>query len=110
MASENRRKLYGIDQKLVLHTYDFFFGGGGGGGEHLNVFQFPSDCSQKNSLSCLESCSLNWRRFKRNFSHLQANVLAGEIVYICVKFGPMWTHKDVFGGLLELRTLMHSVW
>ena len=27
--------------------------------------------------------------------------------YICVEFGPMWTtHKEVFGGLLELRTLM----
>ena len=32
-------------------------------------------CSQKNSLSCLESCSLNWRHFERNFSHLRANVI-----------------------------------
>ena len=30
--------------------------------------------------------------------------------YICVEFGPMRTHKEVFGGLLELRTLMDSVW
>ena len=31
-------------------------------------------------------------------------------IYICVEFGPVRTHKDVFGGRLELRTLMDSVW
>ena len=31
-------------------------------------------------------------------------------VCVCVEFGPMRTHKEVFGGLLELRTLMDSVW
>ena len=31
-------------------------------------------------------------------------------LYICVEFGPMWTHKEVFSRLLELRTLMDSVW
>ena len=30
--------------------------------------------------------------------------------YICVEFGPMRTHKEGFGGLLELWTLMDSVW
>ena len=30
--------------------------------------------------------------------------------YICVEFGPMRTHKEAFGGLLELRTLKDSVW
>ena len=34
-----------------------------------------------NGLSCLESCSLNWRRFERNFSHLQANVLARKLEF-----------------------------
>ena len=29
--------------------------------------------------------------------------------YICVEFGPMRTHKEVFGGLLELQTLIDSV-
>ena len=48
-----------------------------------HIMHEPHNCSQKNSLSCLESCSLNWRRFERNFSHLRANVLAGEVVYMC---------------------------
>ena len=39
--------------------------------------------SQTNRSSCLESRSLNWRCFERNFSHLQANGFAGEIVYVC---------------------------
>ena len=39
-------------------------------------------CSQKNSLSCLESYSLNWQRFERNFSHLRANGLVGESVCV----------------------------
>ena len=28
--------------------------------------------------------------------------------YTCVEFGPMRTHKEVFDGLLELRTQMDS--
>ena len=30
-------------------------------------------------------------------------------LYICVEFRRMWTNKEVFGGLLELRNLMDSV-
>ena len=45
-----------------------------------NILKTAIECSQKNSLSCLESCSLNWRRFERNFSHLRANGLAGEMM------------------------------
>ena len=29
---------------------------------------------------------------------------------MCVEFGPMRTHKEVFGRLLELRTQIDSVW
>ena len=43
------------------------------------IFKKLTGISQKNSLSCLESCSLNWRRF----SLLPANGLAGEILYVC---------------------------
>ena len=46
------------------------------------MFKKLTGISQKNSLSCLESCSLNWRRFERNFSRLWENGLAGEIVCV----------------------------